>query len=85
MSNFTKNLRACSEEEKSSQLAEFKGQLIDIFEDFLDERGIVIPNPERDEDEDLDPEEAANIYGSDYDELADNLMDVLERWGLIDP
>lgn len=80
-----KDIRTCSGDEKDSQLAEFKGQLIDIFEDFLDERGIVIPNPERDEDKDLDPEEAANIYGSDYDELADKLMDRLERWGLLEP
>lgn len=80
-----KDIRTCSGDEKDSQLAEFKGQLIDIFESFLDERGIVIPNPERDEDEDLDPEESANIYGSDYDELADKLMDTLEKWGLLKP
>lgn len=86
MANFKiKDIRTCTEGEKLTQLAEFKGQLIDIFEDFLDERGIVIPNSERDEDEDLDPEEAANIYGSDYDELADKLMDTLERWGLLKP
>ena len=27
---------------------EFIGQVIDVFEDFLDEKGIVIPNEERD-------------------------------------
>lgn len=80
-----KDIRTCSGDEKDSQLAEFKGQLIDIFESFLDERGITIPNPERDEDEDIDPEESANIYGSDYDELADKLMDTLERWRLLKP
>ena len=62
-----------------------KGQLIDIFEDFLGERAVVIPNSEKDDDEDLDPEKAANIYGIDYDELADKLMDTLERWGLLKP
>lgn len=80
----TKDIRTCSEDEKLTQLAELKGQLIDVFEDFLDSRGIVIPNPERDEDEDLDPDEAANIYGSDYDELAEGLMKTLEKWGLME-
>ena len=47
----TKDIRTCSEDEKLTQLAELKGQLIDVFEDFLDSRGIVIPNPERDEDD----------------------------------
>lgn len=85
MKNFAIDIRTCTEEEKTNLLAEFKGQLIDIFEDFLDRKGIVIPNTERDEDEDLDPEESANIYGSDYDELADGLIDVLEHWGLMKP
>lgn len=59
---------------------EFIGQIIDIFEDFLDEKGIVIVNPERDED---DEEMAANIYGSDYDRLSDEITDTLKRWNVI--
>lgn len=81
----TKDIRTCSEDEKLIQLAELKGQLIDIFEEFLDSKGVIIPNPERDEDEDLDPEESANIYGSDYDELSDRLMETIENWGLLKP
>ena len=48
--------------------------LIDIVEDWLEEKGITphdIPNEER-EDED-----AAIIYGSDYDYLADRFSEVI--------
>ncbi len=33
---------------------ELIGNIIDIFEDFLDDKGIIIPNPEKDEDPELD-------------------------------
>ena len=65
-------------------IQEFIGQIIDIFEDFLDDRGIVLDNPERDEDEDLNPEEAANIFGSDYGDLQSEIEDTLENWGIIE-
>ena len=39
---------------KRNEKTEFLGQLIDIFEDFLDEKGIVIPNEERDMDSNLE-------------------------------
>ena len=48
---------------------ELIGNIIDIFEDFLDDKGIIIPNQERDEDPELDAESSANIYGEDYDSL----------------
>lgn len=35
---------------------ELIGNIIDIFEDFLDDKGIIIPNPEKDEDPELDME-----------------------------
>ena len=44
---------------------ELIGNIIDIFEDFLDDKGIIIPNPEKDEDPELDMESPANIYGED--------------------
>lgn len=66
----------------SDDVPELVGQIIDIFEDFLDERGIILDNPERDEDEDLDPEEAANIFGTDYGELQDAIEETLANWGL---
>lgn len=41
-------------------MPEFVGQMIDIFEDFLDEKGVTIEHEECDEDIDT-----TNIYGSD--------------------
>lgn len=63
---------------------ELIGQFIDLFEDFLDEKGVVIPNEERDEDEELDAENSANIYGSDYDTLSDGIEEILTRWEIIE-
>lgn len=63
---------------------ELIGQFIDLFEDFLDEKSIVIPNEERDEDKELDAENSANIYGSDYDTLSDGIEEILTRWGIIE-
>ena len=62
---------------------EFIGQIIDIFEDFLDEKGIVLKNLARDEDPNLNPEEAANIYGSDYYDLEDRIGATLDSWGIV--
>lgn len=59
---------------------EFVGQLIDIFEDFLEKRHVVLDNPEKFEDEEL--EDAAIIFGSDFDELADRIEDTLQNWGV---
>jgi len=64
-----------------NDLPEFIGQIIDIFEDFLDEKGIRIDNPER---EGEDPEEAANIYGSDYGALEDEIKELLVNWEIAD-
>lgn len=67
---------------KRDDVPEFVGQIIDIFEDFLDSRGIIVQNPERDEDPNLDPESSANLYGSDYGELQDAIEETLVNWGL---
>ena len=55
---------------------EFFGRMIDVFEDWLSDKGITpsdIPNPERDDNDD----DAAIIYGDDYDYIADRLAEVL--------
>ena len=62
---------------------EFIGQIIDTFEDFLDDKGIVIPNEEWETSEDYDPENAVNIYGADYDYIADELRRIFRRWNII--
>ena len=59
--------------------AEFIGQIIDIFEDFLEERGIVLPNEERGQD----PDNAAIIYGTDYGQLQDELAGMMVGWDLM--
>lgn len=69
---------------KENEKAEFLGQLIDIFEDFLDEKGIVIPNEERDMDPNLDPDNSANIYGRDYDSIRSGLEEILVNWGILE-
>lgn len=58
---------------------EFVGQLIDIFEDFQEKRHVVLDNTEKIKDEEL--EDAAIIFGSDFDELADKIEDTLHNWG----
>ena len=52
------------------KFAEMKGQIIDIFEDYLEEKGIRLMNDEHEGDEN-----EAIIYGSHYSEIAD----VIER------
>ncbi len=60
---------------------ELLGQIIDVFEDFLEEKNVFIPNPEREDDEDL--ENGAIIYGSDYDSVSSGIESVLSAWGLL--
>ena len=57
---------------------EFLARIIDIFEDFLEEKGIDIDNPEKEDNDD-----AAIIYGSDYGILQDRLKDLMKAWGII--
>lgn len=59
---------------------EFIGQIIDLFEDFLDEKNVKISNPEAVEDGE---ENAAIIYSGDYDTLHDQIQGVLENWNII--
>ena len=61
----------------NENLLEFIGQIIFVFEDFLDNKGIVIPNPERNDESD------ASIYGDDYFNLEAWICDVLERYGVL--
>lgn len=57
---------------------EFIGQIIDIFEDFLEDNGIEIPNSERE-----DENNSAIIYGSDYGRLQEDLEKCMKAWGVI--
>lgn len=50
--------------------------IIDIFEDFLEERNVTIDNPDKDGDE-----TEAIIYGEDFDILMSGIIGVLENSG----
>lgn len=63
---------------KQENKTEFLGQLIDVVEDWLEEKGIDIPNEEKDE---LD---AAIIYGSDYDKLQSEFNSIMESYHVFD-
>lgn len=52
--------------------------IVEAFEDFLDEKGIVIPNDEKEEDP-----YASNIYGTDYGNLSDRIEELLIRYGVL--
>lgn len=68
---------------------ELLGQIIDIFEDFLEEKGVVIENPDRDEaaKSDIYRDELVdfcNIYGMDYGMLESQIEETLINWGLLE-
>lgn len=65
---------------KKEDQNELIGQIIDIFEDFLEDHNIDLANEERDEDTD----DAAIIYGSDYGHLQEELLELLKAWRIID-
>lgn len=53
-------------------------QIIEVFENFLNDKGIILENKERDRDKEDDPfDERSNIYGEDYYLLEDNLKEIL--------
>ena len=60
--------------------AEFIGRIIDIFEDFLDKKGVTLESPKKSYEMELD----GNIYGSDYDSISDSLEALLRNWKVIE-
>ena len=64
----------------TSELMRICMDIIETFEYFLDERGIVIENSEKQQD----PDGACNIYGSDYGELETAIGDILYSYGLVE-
>ena len=59
---------------------ELMASIIETFEDFLEEKGIVIPNDEKEQS----PDSACNIYGTDYGNLSEDLENVLMAYGLFE-
>lgn len=69
---------------KKEDRSEFVGSVIDIFEGFLDEKGIVIPNTEKEDEADLAPDDLANFYGSDYDRVEKELEELFVNWKVLE-
>lgn len=56
------------------------GKIIDIFEEFLNEKGIEIKNKERDWAKEDDPTELySNIFGEDYYNLENQIIEALGK------
>lgn len=68
-------------------LPELVGEIIDIFEDFLEEKGINIENPEKADAiaDGEDPEGLCILYGTDYGELQSSIEGTLFNWKLAEP
>ena len=62
----------------NSERLETIAMFIETFDDFLDWKGVDIPNDERDEDPC-----ASNIYGTDYGYLSDRIEKLLVRYGVL--
>lgn len=71
----------------NDDLPQFVSQIIDIFEDFLEEKGINIENPEKEEAiaDGEDPESICILYGTDYGYLQSSIEEVLMNWKLAEP
>lgn len=57
----------------------FLTSIIETFEAFLDEKGIVVPNEDRDRDA---PDGGSNIYGMDFGGLMCDIRDVCSDYGV---
>lgn len=64
--------------------AELIGGIIDIFEDFLDKKGVTLESLEESDEMELDGSTNANIYGTDYDSISDSLESLLRSWKVIE-
>lgn len=59
---------------------EFAGQIIDMLEDWLEEKGVkpdMLPNDREDD------ENAAIIFGEDYDLISETIRDEADKYNLI--
>ena len=66
---------------KKEDKPEFIRQIMELFEDFLDEYRIKIPQKEGVDD--YDPDTPANLCGKAYDDLAEHLQTFFRSWGVI--
>lgn len=71
----------------NADLPELVGQIIDIFEDFLEEKGVNIENVEKEEAvmDGEDPDGICILYGTDYGRLQSAIEETLMLWKLAEP
>ena len=67
MNNIDKETR-----DKTLFAMNYSAVMLDVFEDFLEEKGITIENDEKDEDS-----SDAILYGTDYDNIEQKLLPIL--------
>lgn len=60
---------------ESVNVNHLRDSIIDIFEDFLDAKGVTINNDEKE-----DADDPAIIYGSDFDEIAEKIEYAVNSW-----
>lgn len=67
-------------------LTEFIAQILEVVEDYLDEKGVTILNEDRQAaiEAGEDPEGLAILYGTDYGNLMSGIEAILNHWGLIE-
>lgn len=54
--------------------------IIDAFEEFLEEHGITIPCEDKDEEKERNEDEcSARIYGTEYYELESRIQEILKK------
>lgn len=72
---------------KREEVDELVGQIIDTFEDFLEEKNIDIENPEKIQAEIHGSAlgDVCILYGTDYDKLQSAIEETLIKWGLAEP
>lgn len=58
---------------------ELLGQIIDMFDDFLESKGVDLHNPDREGDDC-----AAVFYSDDYEHVRGELISMLEGWGIVE-
>lgn len=63
---------------KHEEKLEFLHDIIDVFENFLEDKGIEIDNPDK-----AQSENPANIYGTDYGDMESEIECVLRRWKVL--
>lgn len=70
-------LKIDNELHKSTLNNHFITSIIEGFDDFLEEKGVIIPNEER------DPDCGSNIYGEDFDWMMEMIRDCCKNYGVI--